>query len=215
MVEHPLVLWAADPRSVSSPQLRQHFPMPCSSPSCGFVTQADGGSCWGCALRRAPPPPAAHPHLEHSSGQDDATLAGDGLLALQQVVDEQRDGGKTVTLQPVQVLQRGKAAGSPHLCVPTGWNACMGNCTRVVCERVGCMHEVAHLRMAQACVHMHDAGSHSMLQVGSMQGHTRSHGHTHTSRALTPVAAHPGQSSSTCPLPGLPRCHGHSHQQPG
>lgn len=59
------------------------------------------------------PPSAAHPHLEHSSGQDDATLAGDGLLALQQVVDEQRDGGKAVTLQPVQVLQGGKAAGSP------------------------------------------------------------------------------------------------------
>lgn len=106
-----------------------------------------------------------------------------------------------------------------HLCVPTRWDACMGNCTHGVCECVGCMHEIAHAHMAQACVRMHDAGLHPVLQVWSMQGHIQSHSHKHTSHALTPgslpVAAYPGQSSGTCPLPGLPRCHGHSRQQPG
>lgn len=55
-------------------------------------------------------------HLGHGSAQDNTTLLGEGLLGAQQVVNEQRDAGKALTFQPVQVLQgRGTWGQQPPL----------------------------------------------------------------------------------------------------
>lgn len=105
-----------------------------------------------------------------------------------------------------------------HLCVPMWWNTRVEDCTHVVCHRVGCMHEVADFHMAQAHVHMHDAGSHSMLQVWSIKDTHRVKPHTHipcTDTRATPCGCTSRAQLQHLPLPGLPRCHGHSHQQPG
>lgn len=58
----------------------------------------------------------AQAHLGHSPVQDNTALLGEGLLGAQQVVNEQRDAGKAVPFQSVQVLQgRGTQGQWPPL----------------------------------------------------------------------------------------------------
>lgn len=53
-------------------------------------------------------------HLGDGVEQHDAALLGDGLLVLQEVVDQQRDGGEALALQPVQVLGRQAMPSMSH-----------------------------------------------------------------------------------------------------
>lgn len=46
----------------------------------------------------------SQPHLGHRPVQDNTALLGKGLLGGQQVVDEQRNAGKAIPFQSVQVL---------------------------------------------------------------------------------------------------------------